>query len=205
MGVQLEDRSLPCDRLLNELDLDRYPLTIDEPCEVRSMPNPVKPVAVMPSQPARPRRVSEHLARPLDLPAPRGQPSSDPCGCRQVRPPRRRRHDRRGHRQTCHPNTAPGRDKQRPLTTLHRIPRQPPRLLKPPSMTPGSHLAPTHRTPSRTQRRRPHPHQPLQPPHRPRTRTKHPTHHHTPTPDPTITPGPGPSAPPPHHTPKTEH
>ena len=152
------------------------------------MPNPVKTVAVVPSQLARPRRVGEHLPGSLDLSPPRGQPRSDPRARRQMRPPRRRRRDRCGHRQVCHPNAAPGRDEQRPVATLHRIPRKPPLPLKPSSMTPRRHLTPTHRTPPRTQRRRPHPHQPLQPPHRPRTSTKHPTHHNTPTPGLIATP-----------------
>jgi hypothetical protein len=30
-GVEVEDRSQPSDRLLHQLDLDRHPLTIDEP------------------------------------------------------------------------------------------------------------------------------------------------------------------------------
>jgi hypothetical protein len=29
--VEVEDRSQPSDRLLHQLDLDRHPLTIDEP------------------------------------------------------------------------------------------------------------------------------------------------------------------------------
>jgi hypothetical protein len=174
--VQLQDRVQPRPGLAGEFHLDCKRRRVTQRHQVRSVTRAFEAVAILPVQLTRPLRTAEHLPLAKEHPATNGQPRCRPRARGVMCPPRWRRRRRRDQRHPEHQDTLPRSQEQGTLTPGHRRALQPALALQPPSVTPGSHLTPSHRVPPRIQRRRPTPSQPPQACHRPRTRPQHPTH-----------------------------
>ena len=171
-AVHREDPAEPRERLLLELDLDRYPVAAGGCAnDVRSMATMVVAPEIAPVRLPRPAWIVEQFAVADESPVAEPQPRRCPGAPAMVCPPGRSRRSRWPQWQSQHAHPGPRSHEQRALAAGHRIAREPPFLLQAPGVAAGGHLAPPHRAPPRIQRRRPHPRQPPQSLQRRRPRT----------------------------------